>query len=82
MQNWERSGLFDIRKPDPQAENLRFRAGTGPKTEGAQFSIQDGLPTLRSILSLPSHARQVSITVFFWIPVLLIITTLKAYIQK
>ena len=32
MQNWEISGIFDIRKPDPQAENRRFRRGT----EGTQ----------------------------------------------
>ena len=46
MQNCERSGHFDIRKPDAQAENRRFRGGT----EGTQSSIKDDL---HSILSLP-----------------------------
>lgn len=50
MQNWERSGLFEMRKPDHQAENRRSRGGT----EGTQFSIQDGL---HSILSLSSYAH-------------------------
>ena len=52
--------IFGSQMHKPRIADL----GPGPK-EPMEFSIQDGLH------SLPSHARQVFSTVFFWIPVLM-----------